>query len=69
MVFSKNGGLAPEVEKCEFPREKCDRYGFDPLKRSGFLLNRSQTMRIHAENTRNRAETTHKPTKATQRLS
>jgi hypothetical protein len=28
MVFSKNGGLAPKVEKCEFPREKRDRYGF-----------------------------------------
>jgi hypothetical protein len=24
MVFSQNGGLAPVVEKCKFPREKCD---------------------------------------------
>ena len=62
MLLSKNGGLAPAVEKCEFPREKRDRYGFTPLKRPGFLLKQSQTMRSHAENTRIRSETTHKPT-------
>ena len=32
MDFSKKGGWAPGVEKCEFPREKRDRYGFTPLK-------------------------------------
>jgi hypothetical protein len=69
MVFSQNGGLAPAVEKCEFPRENSTRYGFDPLKRCGFLLKRSQTMRIPAENTRVRAENNHKPTKVSQRLS
>jgi hypothetical protein len=26
--FSKKGGLAPAVEKCDFPREKRDRYDF-----------------------------------------
>ena len=61
MDLSKNGGVTAEVKKREFPREKCDRYGFDPVKRCGFLLKRSQTMRIHAENTRIRSETTRKP--------
>jgi hypothetical protein len=50
MVFSKNGGLAPAVEKCEFPREKCDRYGFSPLKRPGFLLKQREMMPKPPEN-------------------
>jgi hypothetical protein len=65
ILLPKNGGLASEVEKCVFPREKRDRYGFTPLKWPGFLLKTSQTMRIPAENTRIHAETTHKPTIAT----
>jgi hypothetical protein len=65
MVFSKKGGLAPAVEKCEFSREKRDRYGFDPLKRCGFLLKRSQTTPKSSETSRIRAESIHKPTKAT----
>jgi hypothetical protein len=65
LVFSKNGGWAPKVEKCEFPREKRDRYGFTPLKRPGFLLKPSQTMRIHAETTRIQSRIAHKaPTAA-----
>jgi hypothetical protein len=28
MLFPKNGGLAPQVEKCGFPRENAIRYGF-----------------------------------------
>jgi hypothetical protein len=64
MPFSKNGGVAPKGQKCEFPREKCDRYGFHPLKRPGFLLKRSETMSKTSETTRIRAGTTHKPTKA-----
>ena len=42
--FSIIGGLAPAARKCEFPREKCDRYGFTPLKRPGFLLKRREMM-------------------------
>jgi hypothetical protein len=44
MLFPKNGGLAPEGEKCKFPREKCDRYGFTPRKRRAFLLKPSEKM-------------------------
>src|SRR5688572_26082327 len=62
MLLAKNGGLAPEVEKCVFPREKATRYGFHPLKRPGFLLKRSQSMRFHSENTRVQSQTTHKAT-------
>ena len=32
MDFPKNGGVAPEVKKGGFSREKRDRYGFTPLK-------------------------------------
>jgi hypothetical protein len=60
MLLAKNGGLAPTVEKRDFPREKRDRYGFTPLKPPGFLLKRSQTMRIHAETTRIQSQTAHK---------
>jgi hypothetical protein len=67
MLLSKNGGLAPRVEKCEFPREKRDRYGFTPLKRIGFLLNRSQSVRIIAEMTRKSPQTSRKPTIAANR--
>ena len=63
----KNGGLAPAIEKCEFPREKRDRYGFDPLKRPGFLLKRSQSMLKRSETMRVEAQTGHKPTKAAAR--
>jgi hypothetical protein len=65
MLLPKNRGLAPKVEKCVFPREKCDRYGFTPRKRPEFLLKPSQTMRIHAENTRIQSQTAHKPSIAT----
>jgi hypothetical protein len=57
---SKNGGLALRVEKCEFPREKRDRYGFTPLKRPGFLLKRSEMRFKLSETMRQSAETTHK---------
>ena len=62
MVFSKNGGLAPGVKKCEFPRENDGRYGFSPLKRPGFFLKRSQTTSKTSETMLKSAETTHKPT-------
>jgi hypothetical protein len=62
--FLKNGGLAPTGEKCEFSREKRDRYGFDPLKRPGFFLKCSQTVRIDAETMRFDAGNNRKPTTA-----
>jgi hypothetical protein len=63
MLFSKNGGLAPVVEKCEFPRENSTRYGFHPRKRPGFSLKRSQTMSKTSETMRVQAETAHKAPK------
>ena len=63
-VFSQGGGWAPAAEKCVFPREKRDRYGFHPLKRPGFSLKKGQTMRIHAGNTRVQSQTAHKAPKA-----
>ena len=54
--FSKNRGVAPSVEKCDFPREKCDRYGPTPLKQRGFSLERSETMSKLSETPRKNAE-------------
>jgi hypothetical protein len=51
-ALSKKGGLAAVVEKCEFPRENATRYGFDPRKRPGILLKRSETMPKHSETMR-----------------
>jgi hypothetical protein len=62
MNFSKNGGVAPEAQKCEVPRENATRYGFTPRKRCGFLPKRSQTMSKTSETMLKNSDTTHKPT-------
>jgi hypothetical protein len=66
-VFSKNGGLAPAGEKCEFPREKCDRYGFHRLKRPAILLKRGETMSKTSETTWENSETAHNAPKASRK--
>ena len=67
MDFSKNGGVAPAIEKCVFPREKRDLFGFHPLKRCEFWFKPSQSMRKRPETMRVKARTDRKPTKAVAR--